>query len=99
MFNKKYKEQIKQLETINQQLNNKLSEQSIQLSIEKHARSELAKKINELQEKYRDNLELDKIKETKNTLESIQKELVQSQNRHDIQTMGLYDPLMPKYST
>ena len=40
MFNKKYKEQIKQLEVINQQLNNKISEQSIQLAIEKSARSE-----------------------------------------------------------
>ena len=63
MFNKKYKEQIKQLETINQQLNNKISEQSIQLAIEKSARSELTKKIIELQEKYRDGLELDKIKD------------------------------------
>lgn len=117
MFNKKYKEQIKQLEAINQQLNNKISEQSIQLAIEKSARSELTKKIIELQEKYRDGLELDKIKDkinakkdelnnikirivdTKAELESIQKELVQSQNRHDIQTMGLYSPLIPKYST
>ena len=63
MFNKKYKEQIKQLEAINQQLNNKISEQSIQLAIEKSARSELTKKIIELQEKYRDGLELDKIKD------------------------------------
>ena len=117
MFNKKYKEQIKQLEAINQQLNNKISEQSIQLAIEKSARSELTKKIIELQEKYRDGLELDKIKDkinakkdelnnieikivdTKAELESIQKELVQSQNKHDIQTMGLYSPLIPKYST
>ena len=53
MFNKKYKEQIKQLEAINQQLNNKISEQSIQLAIEKSARSELTKKIIELQEKKR----------------------------------------------
>ena len=63
MFNKKYKEQIKQLEIINQQLNDRMSEQSIQLGIEKSARSELTKKIIELQEKYRDGLELDKIKD------------------------------------
>ena len=114
---KKYKEKIKQLEEINQQLNDKLYKQSIQLDIEKSARSKLEKKIIELQEKYRDGLELDKIKdkielsnkvleetkskilETKAELESIQSELIQSQTRHDIQTMGLYDPLMPKYST
>ena len=114
---KKYKEKIKQLEEINQQLNNKLYKQSIQLDIEKSARSKLEKKIIELQEKYRDGLELDKIKdkielsnkvleetkskilETKAELESIQSELIQSQTRHDIQTMGLYEPLMPKYST
>ena len=114
---KKYKEKIKQLEEINQQLNDKLYKQSIQLDIEKSARSKLEKKIIELQEKYRDGLELDKIKdkielsnkvleetkskilETKAELESIQSELIQSQTRHDIQTMGLYEPLMPKYST
>ena len=111
---KKYKEKIKQLEEINQQLNDKLYKQSIQLDIEKSARSKLEKKIIELQEKYRDGLELDKIKdkielsnkvleetkskilETKAELESIQSELIQSQTRHDIQTMGLYEPLMPK---
>ena len=114
---KKYKEKIKQLEEINQQLNDKLYKQYIQLDIEKSARSKLEKKIIELQEKYRDGLELDKIKdkielsnkvleetkskilETKAELESIQSELIQSQTRHDIQTMGLYEPLMPKYST
>ena len=97
---KKYKEKIKQLEEINQQLNDKLYKQSIQLDIEKSARSKL--------EKIKDKIELSnkvleetksKILETKVELESIQSELIQSQTRHDIQTMGLYEPLMPKYST
>lgn len=39
------------------------------------------------------------ILETQVELDNINKELVQSYNRHEIQTMGLYDPMFPKYST
>ena len=117
MFNKKYKDKIKELESQNQQLNDKLSKQSIQLDIEKSTNKELTELVNKLQEKYRDEIELDKIKsrisvkkdelsnienriiDAKNELNFIQKELVQSYKRHDIQTMGLYEPILPKYST
>ena len=117
MFNKKYKDKIKELESQNQQLNGKLSKQSIQLDIEKSTNKELTELVNKLQEKYRDEIELDKIKsrisvkkdelsnienriiDAKNELNFIQKELVQSYKRHDIQTMGLYEPILPKYST
>ena len=117
MFNKKYKDKIKELESQNQQLNGKLSKQSIQLDIEKSTNKELTELVNKLQEKYRDETELDKIKsrisvkkdelsnienriiDAKNELNFIQKELVQSYKRHDIQTMGLYEPILPKYST
>ena len=117
MFNKKYKDKIKELESQNQQLNDKLSKQSIQLDIEKSTNKKLTELVNKLQEKYRDEIELDKIKsrisvkkdelsnienriiDAKNELNFIQKELVQSYKRHDIQTMGLYEPILPKYST
>ena len=117
MFNKKYKDKIKELESQNQQLNGKLSKQSIQLDIEKSTNKELTELVNKLQEKYRDETELDKIKsrisvkkdelsnienriiDAKNELNFIQKELVQSYKKHDIQTMGLYEPILPKYST
>ena len=39
------------------------------------------------------------ILETQVELDNINKELVQSYNKHEIQTMGLYDPMFPKYST
>lgn len=39
------------------------------------------------------------ILETQVELDNINKELVQNYNKHEIQTMGLYDPMFPKYST
>lgn len=114
---KKYKEQIKQLQEQNNELNTKLEETNKQLSIEKSARSSLSNTLQSMQIKYREGYELDRIKEdieeaknvladmkhqileTQVELDNINKELVQNYNKHEIQTMGLYDPLFPKYST
>lgn len=60
---KKYKEQIKQLQEQNNELNTKLEETNKQLSIEKSARASLSNTLQSMQIKYREDYELDRIKE------------------------------------
>ena len=110
MFNKKYKEQIVELQRQVDRLikeKSELEEKNIGLT----------NTILQLKEKYSEFIEYDniklniskaneeldnineQIKDSKIELDSINSEIVTADNRRNIQTMGLYDLTMPKYST
>lgn len=117
MFNKKYKEQIAELQKANEELKSTVEKLTDENNNVKVINRTLLTRMSNLEARYKDNIEYDNvlvnltqtksvlehyksdIEDNKELLKSIEDDILTADTKLNLQIMGMYDLIMPKYST